>query len=56
MWFVVCNTTSKKEHAILTTLYLAGAKTPACWEFEFIPKRKVVTFEIIFNLEKFGKF
>jgi hypothetical protein len=28
MFFVVCKTTSEQEHVILTTLYLAGAKTP----------------------------
>jgi hypothetical protein len=29
--FVVCKTTSKKEHAILTTLYLVGAKNTDSW-------------------------
>jgi hypothetical protein len=29
--FVVCKTTSKKEHTILTTLYLVGAKNTDSW-------------------------
>jgi hypothetical protein len=29
--FVVCKTTSEQEHAILTTLYLIGAKNTNSW-------------------------